>query len=74
MAKTKTTPVTKPVSLYMEGYRDFNAGRKPVAKPSKDYLEGYADAQKDSTSNRDRPAYYEAEGGSMCNGIGRSYF
>lgn len=20
------------------------------------------------------PAYYEAEGGSMCNGIGRSYF
>ena len=22
----------------------------------------------------DRPAYYDSEGGSMCNGIGRSYF
>lgn len=21
-----------------------------------------------------RPAYYEADGGSMCNGLGRSYF
>ena len=24
--------------------------------------------------NTDRPAYYDNEGGSMCNGIGRDYF
>ncbi len=36
-------------------------------------LEFIVSARKEKLSS-DRPAYYDAEGGSMCNGIGRSYF
>lgn len=31
-------------------------------------------AAMNEAANRQRPAYYDAEGGSMCNGIGRDYF
>jgi len=41
-------------------------------KEAREELEFLAGTKKES--NFDRPAYYDAEGGSMCNGIGRSYF
>ncbi len=73
---------------YWAGYKDAMNNLSKVFK-DKDYELGYNDGLVDRKKSNpyraqslqtleamdsQRPAYYDAEGGSMCNGIGRSYF
>jgi DNA-binding protein H-NS len=70
---------------YRAGYNDAMNNLSKAYK-IKDYELGYADGLVDRKNNNpnkahsrqaaesNRPAYYDAEGGSMWNGIGRDYF
>ena len=53
----------------------------PACKLTDDQVDDIMATQTVLTTNQatalqstNRPAYYDAEGGSMCNGIGRDYF
>lgn len=56
------------VKLYDGSYDSSGFDTEDEARTELEYL---ASARKQPSY---RPAYYDAEGGSMCNGIGRDYF
>jgi hypothetical protein len=58
------------VKLYDGSYDSSGFDTEDEARTELDYL---ASAHKRNPISY-RPAYYDAEGGSMCNGIGRDYF
>ena len=58
------------VKLYDGSYDSSGFDTEQEAREELEYLVSMK--QKEPPSYR--PAYYDAEGGSMCNGIGRDYF
>jgi hypothetical protein len=55
-------------------YQRQLTSKNPSAEAIRKTREAIIKLKFDLVMDRAQPAYYNAEGGSMCNGIGRSYF